>query len=558
MDKENNLRELSFEEILLDERLVQGDIWILKNVLQSVGGINYRLGAKRNYELLIRIAKEYTVLRFEKGIVCGISKEALEKGLFQGEDGRKDKWVYLKQEPEFTAAGDDMSTEQELKTDCYLIGRYRTELNSMGYFDDVVQGILSVGRKTITQYLARMIARTKEFYDIYDATQPILIYVGFDRCYNIYDIFSRCLGQALEELGQCVEYFDMSKQQIEDLDLFMLGRYKAVISMHYSMLYLQSGNGYIHDAIAAPKYHFTFDHPIWEKPLLEQKPNGVCVLTLDGNYVKFVKDHYEHQARFLPPAGREETFSIQEKDYEVVFLGTCYGGGLMEDIGTLMETDRETRYLINRYILYMRKDLRGTPEHAFQKALDYYGIAYTEKEFMEMFYSAKGVIQWLACYYRKKVIKTLLEAGITVHVFGDKWKDSSMYADPALICHEEAVGKKALEVYARAKLSLNIMMWHKDGFTERIADSMLQKSVVVTDRTTYLEKNFVNGEDLLMFDLGNLRELPNRIRELLGDEEKRKRVAENGYRKAVGQHTWKHRAEKILEFIEEDRGVREP
>ena len=59
---ENSLKtELSFEEILLDERLIIGDIWILKKALSAVGGINYRLKAKRNYELLIRIAREYKV-----------------------------------------------------------------------------------------------------------------------------------------------------------------------------------------------------------------------------------------------------------------------------------------------------------------------------------------------------------------------------------------------------------------------------------------------------------------------------------------------------------------
>lgn len=47
---ENSLKtELSFEEILLDERLIVGNIWILKKALSAVGGINYRLKAKRNY-----------------------------------------------------------------------------------------------------------------------------------------------------------------------------------------------------------------------------------------------------------------------------------------------------------------------------------------------------------------------------------------------------------------------------------------------------------------------------------------------------------------------------
>ena len=110
-----------------------------------------------------------------------------------------------------------------------------------------------------------------------------------------------------------------------------------------------------------------------------------------------------------------------------------------------------------------------------------------------------------------------------------------------------------MEVYARAKLSLNIMTWHKDGFTERIANAMLQKSVVVTDRTTYLDKNFVDGEELLMFDLENLKKLPEQMKELLADEAKREQIAQRGYEKAQ-RHTWQQRAEMILEWIEKDKG----
>ena len=548
-------RELSFEEILLDETLIQGDIWVLKRALQSVGGINYRLREKRNYELLVRIAKEYRVLLLGEGNSIGTDGKSGQECLpWEGEAGREGEWICLEQEVETVTSGGGMGTEEGLKTDCYLIGRYRTELVSMGCFADAVQGILSVGDESLTRYLEWMIAGTKQYYDIYDCTQPILIYVGIARCYDVYDTFSRYLGHALEELGQSVEYFDLSKQPIQEMACNMKRRYKAVISMHYSILYLRSEKGFIHDEIMAPKYHFTFDHPIWEKEFLEQKPHSLCVLTQDSNYVKFIEQYYGHPARFLPPAGREDFCDVKERDYEIAFLGGYYGGGLAENIQVITEADRETR-LLNRYILYMRKNLKETPEHAFKRALEYYGLEFNDKEFVEMFYNVRDMILLLASYYRNKVIETLLSAGITLHVFGNTWRESPMWGNPGLIHHGRITGKDALEVYARSRLSLNIMMWHKDGFTERIADAMLQKSLVVTDKTSYLEKNFVSGEDILMFDLDRLEELPGRIRELLGDEEKRRRMAENGYRKAVQQHTWSQRAGKILEFIEEDRAL---
>lgn len=201
----------------------------------------------------------------------------------------------------------------------------------------------------------------------------------------------------------------------------------------------------------------------------------------------------------------------------------------------------------------MRRNINEAPEYAFERALKYYGISFSQEEFVERFYEVRWIIFWLSNYYRNKIIKVILDAGIKVHVFGDSWKKSPVWKHPFLVCHEAVRGKDALKVYSRSKLSLNVMMWHKDGFTERVANAMLQKSVVVTDRTDYLEKNFVNGEELLMFDLRHLKELPAQIKELLNDEEKRKRIAENGYEKALKHHTWRQRARQMLEWIEEDK-----
>ena len=259
--------EISFEEILLDETLANGDIWVRKEALRNVGGINYRLGAKRNYELLIRIAREYRV--------CCTG---------QLPDSEVDNWIYL----DLEADGESLNEEKCIKTDCYLIGRYKAELLSMGNFDDAVLQVLSVGKEDVTQYLERMLTGTNEYYDIYDCTQPILIYTGSDICYNILDTFARCLGHALEECGQCVEYFDISKQGIEGLGDYVKRRFKAVIGMQTYMFSAKWENGgFVHDRIAAPKYHFLFDHPIRLKKHLQQVPQHLCVLTPDGNYANF-------------------------------------------------------------------------------------------------------------------------------------------------------------------------------------------------------------------------------------------------------------------------------
>ena len=97
-----------------------------------------------------------------------------------------------------------------------------------------------------------------------------------------------------------------------------------------------------------------------------------------------------------------------------------------------------------------------------------------------------------------------------------------------------------------SKFSLNIMSWHKDGLTERIFNGMLCQSVVLSDQTTALRENFVNGQDIALFSLKQLSTLPEQVKSLLADNVKLTEIALNGYHKALAEHSWIQRAEQLL------------
>ena len=155
-------------------------------------------------------------------------------------------------------------------------------------------------------------------------------------------------------------------------------------------------------------------------------------------------------------------------------------------------------------------------------------------------------------YYRYQILKTILDYGIKLDVFGDFWK-SSVFADyPNLICHSGVTVEESLEVYARSKVSLNIMSWHKDGFTERVANIMLAHTVLLTDKTTYLEENYVNGKELVMFSLDEIEKLSELIKRVSGQGQL-EQIAEAGYQKTLKRHTWEYQTEELLKALDEIR-----
>jgi spore maturation protein CgeB len=156
-------------------------------------------------------------------------------------------------------------------------------------------------------------------------------------------------------------------------------------------------------------------------------------------------------------------------------------------------------------------------------------------------------------YYREKIIRTILDAGLTLHVFGDSWKTPALCVYPNLVIHPEAEGQDALKLYAQSKISLNIMSWHKDGMTERIANSMMNRAVVLTDPSTYLTEHYEDGREIVYYHLTRLDELPGKIKRLLSDDDYRETIAENGFKTAAAHDTWDDRAAEFLEILEKIR-----
>ena len=149
-------------------------------------------------------------------------------------------------------------------------------------------------------------------------------------------------------------------------------------------------------------------------------------------------------------------------------------------------------------------------------------------------------------YYRDRVLRVLLDSGLTVNVFGDSWHNSPLAAYDNLVCHPDVTVEESLLIWQQSKLSLNIMSWHKAGFTERMANIMLAGAVLVTDDTRYLKGRYENGKDLVSFGLAERETLPERIKRLLSDTAERVRIAESGKEKTKQFHTWDIRAKEFF------------
>ena len=527
---------ITFFDLLLNDNLAKGQIVCPDEVYASVGNINSCLGAKQNYEFLLRAVLEFPL----KVVGTAVEDSVMTDTTVEAENTSADfLW-------------------DEFRTDCYVAGKYSKILMENELFNPVVQTLLGCATalpdpNVGTKWLEKMLSHTPEFYEIDDDTRPILIYRGDDTCYNQLNVFADELAKALIKCRQKVEIFDVSKEELSSITKYCGVRFKAIVGIQ-SYLFsvkMQDKITFLHDKIIGPKFNMILDHPVLLKEHLMAGPQDYYLLIHDRNYMEFAKKHYKNikDCFFFTPAGipREQVTVDMKKQYDVSFIGTYYN--YRSIIANIKSFDKKMRYIANRFLIEMRRDVNAPAEKTLEKVLKHYQMKLSEEEFLDLLFELRYVFFGVMYYYREKVIRTLLDGGVQINVYGSSWKASPFSKHPGLKIHPAVTGDDSLKVMALSKVSLNIMAWHKDGFTERIANSMLNGSVVVSDISTQLSELFVDGKDLVLFDLNKLETLPSVIKELLSSEDTRKKIASNGHLKARENHLWNNRAKQLLEVL---------
>lgn len=524
--------KLSLLQLLLDERYAEGCLCIPVEVIKECGYLNERMPRKKMYEFLLRIAEKHEII--------GMPAE-YNADLVPGEDsGEFDKAAY--------------------KADCYIVGKYSQLLQQNQYFEEVVGRLIQQAAQShepekMLSYLEDMLGKRERYTWIKSGTAPVLIYYGVTYCYNVMNVMLEQLAMALEQNGVPVIRYDEQKEDVKGLIKYVGKTFRAVIGMQTYLMsvYMKELGYFLHDEIKGPKYNIVLDHPFWLRQQLMHVPDQYYVLTHDENYKKFVEKYYPKVSGcyLFPPGGIEqkEEINLKKRRYGVVFIGTY--GDYREKCRLIHSSDRRTRFAANRFLLNMRKKPYLTAEEALMETLSYYRITLTDEQFLHMLYQLGSVVQCVMYYYREKTVRILVTSGIAVDVWGSSWEKCDLVSVDGLVIHKDADWKENLKILSEAKISLNVMAWHKGGFTERMANSMLAGAVLLTDETSYQRGQFRSGQECQMFSLTELDKLPELTRKILQDDEERTRIAKNGYAYAKKNHTWESRAEYLLTLIDQ-------
>ena len=329
-------------------------------------------------------------------------------------------------------------------------------------------------------------------------------------------------GQAVIELGQNEADYDKVQGMLA----------KGIIGFQTKALEID-----FFRKIRGPKFQFWFDNPLRTVNILREQPEDYYVLCQDADHAELIRKHY-HTANAVqfPPGGVEQPFWEGDRPYDVMFMGTFFP----DEYEALSERQKE-----------FYDHMKQNPDLTFEKGfLEMMGDEAEESSLPEAMLELKPACRAVIARFKNAVIKTILDAGITLHVYGDSWRLASFCEHENLVIHPQVSMEESIQEYQRAKIGLNIMSWYKAGMTERVANIMLAGAVCLSDETTYLKEHTENGKEIVLYHLWELEKIPEMILHLLQNPGERKRIARQGYEKATREFSWNVRAKQLVELSE--------
>lgn len=371
--------------------------------------------------------------------------------------------------------------------------------------------------------------------------------------YNLYEskkYFSAKLAEALRRQGFKVSVLDLNFE--ENLKFFGQPHERRPMPYFFCSFNRTPADAqglFFFDVYKVPNLSILVDPAIYDMNIIKSPYSIIsCVDKFDCEYVK--QNNFEKVFFFPHAVERELGFDeLQERPYDVVFLGSCYDHPGLHRVYRHLYPDAVWHAIQDGIEMY-QYDSTCTLWQAADWVLNKGHLAAINRDII--IYYIDNYVRGLDRY---ELIRSIKDA--QVHVFGATcWRpeavrgwSQALAGQPNVVVHPAIPFKESLEILKRSKICLNSMPFFKNGTHERIFTGLACGCLPVTTENLWVRDNFVENEELVLYQQSNRSHINDKINYYLADETERRRVVMQGHAKVMRDHTWDQRAEQLLQVM---------
>lgn len=388
--------------------------------------------------------------------------------------------------------------------------------------------------------------------------------------------FSHQMAGEFQKLGYAVFFYDLKQEESSagKLRKFIRPRETVLVTFNFQGLEKEAGVyregiGYLWDTYHIPCYNIAADHPYFYDDRLKDLPEKYRHISIDRRQKAYFEEFYpEYVSRgFLPLAGTglrqgedEAKTGKAGAQGDAEQAAPCYDVILTGNYTKLSFFEPYINWINEEYAAFYRGIIDDLLEHP-ACTVEEVALAHCEREMGKepndqlriVLHKMIFIDLYVRNYWRGKAVRTLVNAGIPVHVVGKGWEELEDVRHPqCLKLHPQTDSVTCLEMLADAKVSLNVMPWFKDGAHDRVFNSILNGAVCVTDPSCYLEEELHEGEGVCYVALQDMDALPEKVKDLLQNDSGRNEIVRRGRAIVEQKHTWAQRAKTLAAWIAED------
>jgi len=300
-----------------------------------------------------------------------------------------------------------------------------------------------------------------------------------------------------------------------------------------------------YEYLKIPFISFMVDSPVHHYSSISINDGFVFFTCVDKNHVSEIKTNFKGKAAFFLPHGgsaAKNPEKYENRRHDVIFCGSCGGNSHKQALDWLKQANSSfMTNIFHSMIDIMLQDDTISYQTAWGRCTDADPGGYI------------ALLQHVDLAYRnlvrERVLEALLDAGVKITCFGNGWENSAFVKYDNFIYKPSVNFGDTVEEIGNAKICLNISPMFKNGSHERIFTAMLSGAVCLTDENAYLKESFTDGEDILFYRPDRLHEIPQKVANFLNDKNKLSSISRRAYKKAINSHTWKNRAEYIINIV---------
>lgn len=373
--------------------------------------------------------------------------------------------------------------------------------------------------------------------------------------YDLLGVAADEISRELTKTGYKVIVLDLIDNDsiIKLLDYLNKETIEFIYSFNAIALNLQDVRGnYIFNYYNIPMVTYLVDHPMYHYNRLSSNYKNLHIATFDRENVQFLKTYYKSLkgTEFIPFLGFKGTQmkSYVDRDIDILFVGTYDNpDNVKKEISCLTGI---FKVVAEQVIKILLKNTSLSLEKAMKIYFENINFEISDEEFLELISIMTPVDKYIHVYFRDKVVRTVLDAGMKLAVYGDGWNNlKDDYQDNLIILNgTNADLKTGLDYMADAKIVLSVMPWSKGSIQANVTSTMLSGAISVTNPSIYINENLSDGKEIVFYSLDNIELLPSKISYLLEDEKIAVEIAKAGMSKAKSIYSVQNFVQNIIKI----------